>query len=223
MVPGWRGSPKASPFPPGAVSVQVRDLCQATQREDTIATLDQMGFDIDILINNAGIGHWKHFQERTRENLDRIIDLNVKGTTHLTRLVLPRLLSKHSGQIVNISSTAGFIGSPYGVCYAATKSYIRSFSDSLAMELRDSGVSVSCVFPGATATDFWGAAGMKGSFYDTKVNKMTTEAVAAETLLAIKVNKSEVVIGLRNKLNILIACHAPRWLLKRAAVKRFEG
>ena len=116
------------------------------------------------------------------DKIDEIINVNIKCMTHMTKLALPAMLEKNDGSIVNLSSTAAFIGAPNAVCYSATKAYIRIFTETLAMELHNTGVKVLCVFPGATTTHFWEYAQMTGGKYETLVRKMTAEDVARATI-----------------------------------------
>lgn len=201
----------------------IKDLSLSANREEIISILEERDFNVDVLINNVGIGYWRYLRDTPWNKLEQIIDTNVKCMTHMTKLVLSGMLKRNFGYIVNLSSTAAFIGSPNGVCYSATKAYIRIFSETFDMELKGTGVKVLCVFVGATRTHFWQFAMMEGGKYDAKISKMTAEEVAEETILAIKSGKSSVVTGKKNKFNMLIAKFLPRELLKQVALKRFEN
>ena len=112
------------------------------------------GAEVDVLINNAGIGALKPFMETTAAEWQRTIDVNVNALYHVTRAVLPSMIAKKSGHVCTIGSIAGrgaFVG---GSCYAATKAFVTSWSESLMLELRDHGVKVSVVMPGSVATHF---------------------------------------------------------------------
>ena len=202
--------------------VMIKDLSKVDERESIFTTIAESDFDIDILINNVGEGFWSYFNDTSWVKIEEIIDTNVKCMTHMTRLALPGLLSKNSGHIVNMSSTAAFFGGPNGTCYNATKAYIRSFSESLEMELIETGVKVTCVFPGATETHFWEYANMIGSKYDQGLDKMTASEVVKETVEAIKKGKSTVITGKKNRLNMLIVSLLPRKILNKIALKRFN-
>ena len=206
-----------------APNLMVKDLSRAEERESVFSSMAKNNFHLDILINNVSLGYWRHFRETPWEKLEYIIDLNVKCMTHMTKLALPGMLSRNEGYIVNLSSTAAFIGTPNGVCYSGTKAYIRIFSESLEMELVNTGVKVLCVFPGPTDTNFWKSASMVGGKYDKKIDKMTPEDVAQEAIVTIKAGRSTVVPGLRNKFNMLCVKFLPREILKKVALKRFEG
>ena len=107
----------------------------------------------DVLINNAGVMHRKPFIDLTPDEWAEMIDVNVNAIYHVTKAVLPAMIARGRGHIVNISSIAGrntFIG---GTCYAATKHAVQAFSECLMLEVRDYGVKVSNVMPGSVATE----------------------------------------------------------------------
>jgi NADP-dependent 3-hydroxy acid dehydrogenase YdfG len=112
------------------------------------------GADVDVLVNNAGIGALKPFMETSAAEWQRTIDVNVNALYHVTRALLPAMIEKKSGHICTIGSIAGrgaFIG---GSCYAATKAFVTSWSESLMLEVREHGVKVSVVMPGSVTTHF---------------------------------------------------------------------
>ncbi len=112
------------------------------------------GAEVDVLINNAGIGALKPFMETTAAEWQRMLDVNVNALYHVTHAVLPSMIAKRSGHVCTIGSIAGrgaFVG---GSCYAATKAFVTSWSESLMLELREHGVKVSVVMPGSVATHF---------------------------------------------------------------------
>lgn len=202
--------------------VIIKDLSKAGERESVFSAMAENGFDLDILVNNVGVGFWGHFNDTPWEKTEEIIDVNIKCMTHMTKLALPAMLARNSGHIVNMASTAAFIGSPNGVCYSGTKAYIRIFSESLEMELVKTGIKVTCVFPGATETHFWQYAGMVGGKYDKNVDKMSSAEVAKEAIAAVQRGKSTVITGRKNLFNMLVVKFLPRELLKKVALKRFD-
>jgi len=112
------------------------------------------GVDVDVLVNNAGVGVLKPFLELTADEWRTMVDVNLNALYHVTRAVLPGMLSRGRGDVVNIGSIAGrsaFVG---GSCYAATKWAVMAFTESLMLEVRDAGVRVSVVMPGSVATHF---------------------------------------------------------------------
>jgi 3-oxoacyl-[acyl-carrier protein] reductase len=112
------------------------------------------GVEVDVLVNNAGIGVLKPFMELSAAEWQRTIDVNVNALYHVTRAVLPAMLARRSGHICTIGSISGrgaFVG---GSCYAATKAFVTSWSESLMLEVLEHGVKVSVVMPGSVTTHF---------------------------------------------------------------------
>ncbi len=129
------------------------------------------GLDAQVLVNNAGVGSIKPFMELTRDEWRQMVDVNFNAMFDVTRAVLPPMIARKSGHIVVIGSISGrsaFVG---GSCYAATKSAVNAFSESLMLELRDSGIKVSVVNPGSVTTSF-------GSGWSAKSWALSAEAVA---------------------------------------------
>lgn len=112
------------------------------------------GRSVDVLVNNAGSGPIKPFLDIAPEEWHRMVDLNLSSLYHVTRALLPGMIQRQHGHIVNIASIAGRSGFVGGSCYAATKHAVMSFSECLMLEVRDHGVKVSVVSPGSVATGF---------------------------------------------------------------------
>jgi short-subunit dehydrogenase len=108
--------------------------------------------DCDVLVNNAGIVHWQPFLEMTTEQWNEVVDVNFNAIFHVTRAVVPGMIARGSGHVVNIASISGRGALPGAACYGATKHAVIGLSESLMLELRDQGVRVSCVLPGSVAT-----------------------------------------------------------------------
>ena len=113
---------------------------------------DLDGADVDVLINNAGYGLHGEFVDMDEAKLIGMLQLNVVSLTHLTRLLLPGMLRRRRGSILNVASTAGFQPGPSMAVYCATKAYVLLFSEALYSELAGSGVTVTTLCPGATRT-----------------------------------------------------------------------
>lgn len=109
---------------------------------------------IDILLNNAGYGKFAGFTEMEAQEFDDMMDVNYMGIVRCTKAVVPHMLQRGSGQIVNVASMAGKIGTARSVAYTATKHAVLGFTNALRQELRKSGITVSAVNPGPIATDF---------------------------------------------------------------------
>ncbi|RAJ92509.1 hypothetical protein LX87_04839 [Larkinella arboricola] len=131
-----------------SVSYYETDLCQRPNIEALVAWLRVSRFEIFYLINNAGIGGSQAFDQADTERIERILQLNIIGTSLLTRLVLPFLTRFPQSYILNVSSMAAFSPIPYKTVYPASKAFIYSFSLGLRAELSALGVQVSVVHPG---------------------------------------------------------------------------
>ena len=114
------------------------------------------GIEADVLVNNAGVGVLKPFVELTAEEWHRMLDVNVNALFHVTRAVLPGMFARKSGHVCTIGSIGGRSVFAGGTCYGATKAFVTSWAENLMLEVRDHGVKVSVVMPGAVATEFSG-------------------------------------------------------------------
>ena len=155
-------------------------------------------FPIDILINNAGIGYAGLFSDGTLERDDAMIRLNIQAVTELTRLFLPDILHRR-GKILQLSSTGAYQPGSYTAVYYATKAYVHQFSLALADELRGTGVQVTIVCPGTTASAFARKAGKK-----EPSGAMSPERVAAAACQGLFKGK-KLVPGRLNRLLVLLS------------------
>jgi hypothetical protein len=110
--------------------------------------------EIDVLVNNAGVGDWGLFVHSNIEKQEQMLRLNIMALTEFTRFLLPGMVKRRKGKILNVASTAAFQPGPLMAVYFATKAYVLSFSLAIAQELKGSGVTVTCLCPGPTATNF---------------------------------------------------------------------
>ena len=188
------------------------DLAQPDQVEKLIAQLEQAQIAIDCLINNAGFGDTGHFAERPWAIHQDMIQLNMLALTRLTHALSQGMIARKQGRILNIASTAAFQPSPNFAVYAATKSYVLSFSEALAYELKNTGVSVTVSCPGPTETAFHDRAATRGSKI-MRMGMMKSETVALQAYLAMKAGKRRVVHGMMNRLLALSTHITPNGLL----------
>lgn len=143
--------------------VVAADIGSEAGARDLYAELGRRDLAVDILVNNAGYGGHGLFH---RQDLDRnlaMVELNVKSLMTLTYLALQDMIARGRGRILNVGSTAGMIPGPLQATYHATKAFVNSFSQALANELRDTGVTVTVLAPGAVATEFFKTADMEGA------------------------------------------------------------
>ncbi len=161
---------------------------------------------VDILINNAGTATYEFFHKENVDNLKRIMDINYWGMVYCTHAVLPSMISRGSGKIINISSVAGKIGTPAMANYAATKHAMNGFSDALRAEVAKYGIQVNVICPTSTKTSIvMNSANNSAVKFDPKnYPGMTPERVSKETMNAILDNKPEHVIGFLENIGIAI-------------------
>ncbi len=136
------------------VLIRAADLSKAGDVSSLVQWLNDAGVVIDLLINNAGVGDRGDFATSDPARLDDILAVNIVALTSLTRQLLPPMLAKKRGAILNVSSCASFMPMRGLGVYAATKAYVTSFSEALRSEVRGSGVSVTALCPGPIHTEF---------------------------------------------------------------------
>lgn len=139
------------------------DLSDPASPDALAAAITAANLSVDILINNAGFADYSPFHEADLAKLRQMMQLNMVTLTHLTHLFLPGMLSRHYGRILNVASTAAFMPGPLMAVYYATKAYVLSFSEAIAEELKGSGVTVTALCPGPTASGFQARAQMEES------------------------------------------------------------
>jgi short-subunit dehydrogenase len=177
--------------------------------------LDAEGMAVDVLVNNAGVGMQGAFSALPVDRQLEMIRLNVMTLTELTGRLLPGMLQRGRGGVLNVGSTAGFQPGPFMAVYYATKAYVVSFSEALAEELSGSELRVSCLAPGATATGFAAEAGAADAAL-FKGDVMDVEEVARIGYEGWKAGKALVIAGRRNRIRAFVVRLAPRALVRKA-------
>lgn len=171
---------------------------------------------VSILFNNAGFGNFGYFKETSWEKDEAMLKVHMITTTHLTKLLLPGMIARKSGKILNNASVAAFVPGPLMSTYHASKAYLLSFTQSLANELKGTGVSATVICPGMTKTNFAKANGNDDP--NIKFNIATPQTVALYAYHAMMRGRSVAVPGFLNKLSAFL----PR-LLSRNRVTRMVG
>ena len=161
--------------------------------------LKRHGLTPDVLVNNAGFGLRGVFAELDLGEQLRMVHVNVSALTHLTGLLLPDMIARGRGRVLNVASTAAFQPGPLMAVYYATKAYVLSFSEAVASELGGSGVTVTALCPGPTATAFQQRAGLEGTRL-FRVTAMDAAAVAREGYDGMLRGARLVIPGWRNRL-----------------------
>ena len=175
--------------------------------------------DVDVLVNCAGFGDFGEFATALPEKLDQMIELNVGSLTRLCRAYLPGMLQRGSGRIMNVASTAAFQPGPLMAVYYATKAYVLSFSEALAEETRGTGVTVTALCPGPTASGFQAGAAMESSRLVRNKRLPTAASVAAFGVKAMQRGDVVAVPGLQNKLFAASIRLSPRPVVRRLVHK----
>jgi short-subunit dehydrogenase len=183
-----------------ATTVIAADLAKPNAAQEILVTLQVHEIEIDALVNNAGFGLAGPFVKTDLQKELEMIQVNIVALTELTKLFLPGMVSRRSGRILNLASTAAFQPGPLMAVYYATKAYVLSFSEAIADELRGSGVTVTALCPGPTATGFAAVASLESSRLFKMARPMSSAEVARVGYEAMKSGKRVVIPGLRNKL-----------------------
>jgi short-subunit dehydrogenase len=185
------------------------DLGDADGPRRVIDDVQRLGVEIDFLVNNAGFGTSGAFAELPLDRELEMIQVNIVALVALTRALLPRMLARKSGRVLNIGSTAGFQPGPFMAAYYASKAFVNSFSEALSFELRGTGVTATVSCPGATATEFSTVAGNDRSRL-FKMGAASAASVAREGYRAMMAGKPIVVHGMRNKVGVQLLRVSPR-------------
>jgi hypothetical protein len=180
-------------------------------------------YRVSILINNAGAGMVGLFQDSSLEKNIKLILLNVVAPTQLCQLFIPLLRQHAQSYILNIASTASYQAIPYLAVYASSKAYIQKLSRSLSQELSKEGISVTCISPGPTDTDWAKTASvpMKALKMAEKLN-MQPSKVAEIAVKSMFAKKTEVVPGFVNKLGVFMVWLLPKKISERVAASLYE-
>lgn len=184
--------------------------------------LARRGFAVDLLVNNAGVGHTGRFQEQPLERLLAMIDLNARALVELTRRVLPAMVRRRRGRIINVVSNGAFQPVPFLTVYAATKSLVLSFTEGLATELAGSGVRVQALCPGLTETEFFEVASTGEGLLVNKLPRMSAEEVVACSLRALDRGGLRVIPGLQNRLLATLVRFLPGGLVRTVAARLYR-
>ncbi|WP_448662421.1 SDR family NAD(P)-dependent oxidoreductase [Sphingomonas sp. CJ20] len=197
-----------------AVEVIALDLAEGGAADALMGEIARRGLAVDLLVNNAGFGLGGGFAGQDRRQLVRMIDLNCRALTELCHAVLPAMIERREGAILNVASTAAFQAGPGMAVYYATKAFVLSLSEALHEEVRRQGVRVTALCPGPTATEFFDVA---GSAKDFALRRLAGDpaAVVRDGLAALEANRAIKVSGARNAVLAFSTRLTPRILLRR--------
>ncbi len=198
-----------------------KDLSSADAPEELLGELRQRLIVIDVLINNAGFALGGEFGSADVSRTISLLHVNVICLTHLTRLLMPGMVARGRGRILNIASIAGFYPGPLTACYNASKAFVVSFSLALANELKGTGVTTTCLCPGPTHSRFAERAGLTSSKAFSE-NVMSARTVAKIGYAAMMAGRPMAIAGLRNKLRMLTIPLVPARILAHFSRKYHE-
>jgi uncharacterized protein len=201
------------------VHIRKVDLADLRQLQAFLDWLDREKLEVDLLINNAGLGDSGPFAKSDPDRNKEMTLVNVATLTLVTRHLLPQMIAKHRGAILNVSSSAGFLPIPGSAVYAATKAYVTSFSEALRAELRGTGVSVCAVCPGPVVTEFQQVAKREGAQPEIgpKFLVVSVERAVRDALAALEADRPLVVPGYAMKVLMLIARVIPMSVIRLVA------
>jgi len=177
---------------------------------------------VDALLANAGVGLGKGFLDQSFEDVQRVVNTNVMGTLDLIQRVGKDMRANGAGRIMITGSIAGFMPGTFQAVYNGTKAFLDSFSYALRNELKDSGVTVTCLMPGATDTDFFERADLTDTKVGSDPHKDDPADVAKTGFDAMEKGEAGVVAGLSNKLRVALANVLPNELLAEQHRKMAE-
>jgi len=198
------------------VHIRTTDLADLAQLNDFPAWLEREMIDVDLLVNNAGLGDSGPFATSDPIRNEQMTLVNMVALTSLTRKLLPRMLAKQRGGILNVSSSAGFLPIPDFAVYAATKAYVTSFSEALRAELRGTGVSVCTLCPGPVHTEFQEVAKRPDAQPEggPEFVFVPVEQVVRNALAALEADRPLVIPGFAMKLGMFLVRLMPMPILR---------
>jgi short-subunit dehydrogenase len=189
------------------------DLAEADACGRLAAMIEEMGLRVDVLVNNAAIGLSGSFAEHPHDNVARLVDLNVRALSELTRIYLPGMLARGEGGIMNIASLGGAVPGPYQAAYYASKAYVISLSEAIAHEISGLGVRLSVVVPGPVNTHFHNDMGAGTALYARLLMRMSPQAVARAAYSGFRCRKRLITPGVLTTFNYFALRVLPHTLL----------
>ncbi|MGS2763695.1 SDR family NAD(P)-dependent oxidoreductase [Sinomicrobium sp. M5D2P9] len=203
------------------------DLAKPETAEQVFAETQQRGLEIEMLVNNAGIGSGGEFSQLSLKSELDMLQLNISSLVALTHLFLQQMKTRGSGTIINVASMASFFPFPYMATYSASKVFVRYFTQALTQECAPYHIHVMLLCPGLTRTNFNHAAGIEneiGKGLNTEYNNatQTPEQVADEMLKALDKRRSYIVSGRMNRMAAKLSAFLPNAFLAKAFAKSYR-
>jgi len=204
------------------VRYHAADLSNAGAAAEIAAWYTGLAIPISILVNNAGYGQWGNFDELPLPNQMAMMRVNIDAVVGLSHYFIPFLKLQQQAYILNVCSTAAYQAVPTMAIYAASKAFVLSFSRALRYELKNTSLSVSCLCPGPTDTNFVHRAGMDAIAELAAKFNMSPDDVAAVGIAGMFANKAEIVPGFLNKLSTTAARHSPKRFIERVTAGLYK-
>lgn len=205
------------------VEVIAKDLFEENSANELYDEVQRRGIEVEVLVNNAGQGVYGLFADQDIERQIKIIHLNIVSLTRLTYSFLKDMLARNGGKILQVASIASETPGPYQAVYHATKAYVLSLTEALISEVKDTGVTLTALQPGATDTDFFAKADMLDSKAVQDKSKLSDPAdVAKDGYEALMRGDDKVVSGFKNKVQMTLANVTPDTVLAEQVKKQQE-
>lgn len=182
-----------------------KDLSVQQNVFDLVTDIRGRAITIEVLVNDAGVGLYGEFVDTDLDEELAIVNLNIAATLILTKAFIKEMVARKSGKILNLASIAGKLPGPLQSVYHATKAFIHSFTEAIREEVKESGVTVTSLLPGATDTDFFRKAGMLEAKNVQSGGLADPAKVARDGYDALKANKDRVVSGMSNKAQVAMS------------------
>jgi len=194
------------------------DLSQRGSIPTLMEQIKAKQLEVDVLINNAGFGKWNQFHLEPTDQYQQMISLNINALVELTQQLLPGMLTRQQGSIINVASTAAFQPLPYQAVYAASKAFVLHFSEALSQEYKTQGIQVMALCPGNTRSHF-----MQRANADTKGLKFDSpQAVVDSAIKALRKGRHYHVHGASNYWQSLLPRLLPRTLVSQITANMFR-
>ncbi len=200
------------------VTVIFSDLSKPDAVNELCQQLTERSIQVDTLVNNAGFGALGKFAELSADRQTDMLMVNIVALTRLTRMLLPGMLERGSGGVLNVGSIAAYQAGPFMSVYYASKAYVLSFTEGLREEVGDSGLHITCLEPGATETGFGEDSGMSTLGMFTSAT-MTAEAVAKAGYEGYRNNEDIVIPGWKNRMLVTSTSFLPRFATRKLIAK----
>lgn len=200
------------------IIIKSTDLSNMEECDELINLIEENNFKIDVLVNNAGVGSFGDFKDIEWDKEEKLIDINIKALTKLTKYFIPKMIEQKSGGILNVASTAAFSSGPRMATYYASKGYVLNLTEAIHEEVKQYGIKVSCLCPGPVKTTFQSKAGIKKT-ESAKKYLMEADVVANIGYLEFKKGKVIIIPGLKNKILVNANKLLPRVISRKIILK----